>query len=686
MRLKLPNVAACCIAMAICLACFPRACWAQSNTQNKSSTQNKRFDLQKLERQIKQVVATVQPATVAIIEPNQPEFSGATGVIVSSEGHILTAGHCVFQPGTKFKIVLPDGRNFPAVGMGMEPSLDCGLIKIESEKLADAKLPTVKMGWSSELKVNQPCISLGHSGGFNRKRGAVIRFGRIAETLSPSNAMIRSTCLMEPGDSGGPLFDLKGRLIGIHSMIDQKLENNFEVPIDLFRCYWNQLNQQKKFRVTQTDEFPNFGMRLFRGSRMFGFPQNNTSRIGTKIRSTTEDGWASRQGLKKSDRIVKYDGQQIQSSEQLNILLSQSIVQGKAATVIVERRDSEDVTIELDFSQLEGLDENSKLKKTDATDQIAAIDQLEKLPEFVTQTESELDDFCVSIQSKKGKKKIRSMGSVVNYADQNWIIGKSSLIGDSVMLTYEDQSEHTAKVVARNEKLDLAVLSTEQQSSAGIVQPVDSEIDRNSLGSFVISPNPKNKGEVSVVGAGPFAAAGNGFLGVTPKFGKNGAEIQELVPGGAAEKAGLKIGDVITVVDQTPIAKPTDLIVLLSKQAAGDLLTFKVKRAEDEIEMEIKLAARPEEKSAPMGLGHAADFFAGGKSRVRTGFPKLLVHDGHVLPRECGGPVFDCNKKFIGINIARFSRTQTYLMPSQELFLFLKSALSQIPSGSEERK
>ncbi len=219
MRLKLPNVAACCIAMAICLACFPRACWAQSNTQNKSSTQNKRFDLQKLERQIKQVVATVQPATVAIIEPNQPEFSGATGVIVSSEGHILTAGHCVFQPGTKFKIVLPDGRNFPAVGMGMEPSLDCGLIKIESEKLADAKLPTVKMGWSSELKVNQPCISLGHSGGFNRKRGAVIRFGRIAETLSPSNAMIRSTCLMEPGDSGGPLFDQTGNVIGVNTAI-----------------------------------------------------------------------------------------------------------------------------------------------------------------------------------------------------------------------------------------------------------------------------------------------------------------------------------------------------------------------------------------------------------------------------------------------------------------------------------
>jgi serine protease Do len=89
----------------------------------------------------------------------------------------------------------------------MESTFDCGMIKIDDEVLVDVDLPSVGLGWSSDLVANQPCISLGHPSGFNKKRGTVVRFGRIAEAISSNNGMIRSTCLMEPGDSGGPLFD-----------------------------------------------------------------------------------------------------------------------------------------------------------------------------------------------------------------------------------------------------------------------------------------------------------------------------------------------------------------------------------------------------------------------------------------------------------------------------------------------
>ncbi len=110
----------------------------------------------------------------------------------------------------------------------MFSTLDCGLVKITDPE----DLPFAEMGWSSDLQPNQPCISLGHCHGFNRQRGPVVRFGRIVKPVSKVNGYIQSTCLMEPGDSGGPLFDVRGRVIGIHTQIEDSLDaENVEVEI-----------------------------------------------------------------------------------------------------------------------------------------------------------------------------------------------------------------------------------------------------------------------------------------------------------------------------------------------------------------------------------------------------------------------------------------------------------------------
>lgn len=58
---------------------------------------------------------------------------------------------------------------------------------------------------------------------------------------------LQSTCLMEPGDSGGPLFDANGNVVGIHSAIDVSEKENFEVPVDLYRTYWSALQQPRTY-------------------------------------------------------------------------------------------------------------------------------------------------------------------------------------------------------------------------------------------------------------------------------------------------------------------------------------------------------------------------------------------------------------------------------------------------------
>jgi serine protease Do len=108
----------------------------------------------------------------------------------------------------------------------------------------------------------------------------------------------------------------------------------------------------------------------------------------------------------------------------------------------------------------------------------------------------------------------------------------------------------------------------------------------------------------------------------------------------------------------------------------------KISRDKEEFEKKIELISRPAGMMVEFDGGHIADMFEGGKSLLRSGFSRLYVHDGHVLPPECGGPVFSNDKKFVGLNIARFSRTQTYVLPAKEVFKTLRSTVAAASSKS----
>ncbi len=127
--------------------------------------------------------------------------------------------------------------------MGMNRNMDAGLVKItESRNTKEtidgrvvetvASWPFASLGTSSQIKPGNWVIASGHSGGWNRDgRPAVIRVGRVIETM-PSTLV--TDCALIGGDSGGPLFDLKGKLIGIHSRIGTDVSDNMHVPIDVF--------------------------------------------------------------------------------------------------------------------------------------------------------------------------------------------------------------------------------------------------------------------------------------------------------------------------------------------------------------------------------------------------------------------------------------------------------------------
>lgn len=191
-------------------------------------------ELQLLERQQQRVADSARASTVSIrIGPAQ-----GCGVIITESGYILTAAHVAMRPGKKAQILLPDGRVVRGTTLGMNRHVDGGLVRIEPDQNNGKPWPHATLGKSADLAVGMWCIATGHPGGFDRDRGPVTRVGRI---LQIREGAITTDCALIGGDSGGPLFDLSGRLIAIHSRIGNDVADNLHVPVDHYDSSWDRL-------------------------------------------------------------------------------------------------------------------------------------------------------------------------------------------------------------------------------------------------------------------------------------------------------------------------------------------------------------------------------------------------------------------------------------------------------------
>jgi serine protease Do len=253
-------------------------------------------DLKAIQEHVKKVLAKVVPCTVCV----RAGGSGS-GVIVSPDGLILTAGHVSGRPGRDITIVMPDGKTYKGKTLGGNGTVDSGLVKITDK----GKWPFVEMGQSSAMKKNDWCLLTGHPGGFKKGRSPVVRVGRILEVNGKVAAKyIRTDCTLVGGDSGGPLFDMQGRVIGIHSRIGGSITANFHVPVDTYRETWDRLVKGDRWgsgigrQVRPTPVEPDLGFRLD--------PRDKTCKVG----EVRKDSPAARAGLQAGDVIRKCDGKE----------------------------------------------------------------------------------------------------------------------------------------------------------------------------------------------------------------------------------------------------------------------------------------------------------------------------------------------------------------------------------------
>ncbi len=147
---------------------------------------------------------------------------------------MLCAGHVVGAPGQEAVIIFADGKRNKAKTLGVHQTADAGLLRLSDP----GPWANVELGHSAGLEKGSWCVALGHPLGYQAERPPAVRVGRV---LRAEVTSIQTDCPMVAGDSGGPLLDLEGKVIGIHSRIAGSAVMNFHVPIETFHTSWDRL-------------------------------------------------------------------------------------------------------------------------------------------------------------------------------------------------------------------------------------------------------------------------------------------------------------------------------------------------------------------------------------------------------------------------------------------------------------
>jgi serine protease Do len=265
-------------------------------------------ELKDIQLRVQDVYKKVLPSVVGI----QIGGASGSGVIVSEDGLVLTAGHVSGKPNTNCTVIMPDGKRLKAKSLGQNQGIDSGMIKIEEA----GKYPFVEMGDSNGLKKGQWVVALGHPGGFFPGRTPVLRLGRV---LDNRNNLIQTDCTLVGGDSGGPLFDLDGKVVGIHSRIGMFITFNIHVPVETYRTTWDRLVAGESWdgskRTSANRTLPAKG--LFEG---LGASLELTGGV-LKVREVKSGSLAEKAGLKVRDLVMKFDGKTVSNQDEIDAII-----------------------------------------------------------------------------------------------------------------------------------------------------------------------------------------------------------------------------------------------------------------------------------------------------------------------------------------------------------------------------
>lgn len=275
---------------------------------------------------------------------NVQQRSLGSGFIIGSDGSILTNAHVV-ENAKKIIVKLADKREFEAKVVGKDPKTDVAVIKIEAKE----SLPQVNLGDSDRLEVGEWVMAVGNPFGLDSSitSGIVSAKGRHIGA-GPYDDFIQTDASVNPGNSGGPLVNGRGEVVGINIAIVSQTGANvgiaFATPINLVKEVLAQL--ATKGTVTRgwaglaiqevTPEIAEaFGLEKPRGALVAGL---------------VRDGPAEQGGIKVGDIVTEYDGQQVNNANEFPLMVARTPVSKKVQMKVF--RESKEIAMSMTVGEL----------------------------------------------------------------------------------------------------------------------------------------------------------------------------------------------------------------------------------------------------------------------------------------------------------------------------------------------
>ena len=274
----------------------------------------------------------VGPAVVKIDVRRGKASGSGSGFVFTPDGLMLTNSHVV-SGASRVEVALPDGQRFDADILGDDPHTDLALIRVSG-----SRLPSVAFGSSRGIRVGQLAIAIGNPYGFECTvtAGVVSALGRSMRAYSGRmiDDVIQTDTALNPGNSGGPLTDSRGEVIGVNTAIIAAAQGIcFATAIDTAKVIVGQILQHGRVR---RGWFGIGGQNVALSRRVVRF-HNLAQQSGVRVASLDAGGPAQQAALEEGDTIVAFDGKPVAGIDDVHRLLTEDRV-GREAEIVVLRR------------------------------------------------------------------------------------------------------------------------------------------------------------------------------------------------------------------------------------------------------------------------------------------------------------------------------------------------------------
>jgi serine protease Do len=285
--------------------------------------------------------------------PDERRSSGS-GFIIRQDGYLVTNAHVVADV-ERIQVKLADGRKFEGRMVGVDDRVDLALVKIEA-----TGLPAAALGDSNKLRVGEFVMALGHPFGLEQtvSFGIVSRKGAPLTVAAPGFEFIQTDAAVNPGNSGGPLINMAGEVVGVNSMAARNGTIGFAIPVNLVKMLLPQLAEKGKVEwgwlgvsIAEVDE-DDFAKYKLKEAR------------GVVIRQVVAGQPADKGGVKANDVVLAVDGSRVDEPRDLQRIIASTPVGNTVKLSVV--REGKEQELSVTVGAYQGTDQRPRRPTTPA--------------------------------------------------------------------------------------------------------------------------------------------------------------------------------------------------------------------------------------------------------------------------------------------------------------------------------